>query len=609
MKTSIVRIPSVRLAAQAAFVRLALFTLGLLAPASAFAAFGYTDNGTAYVVDTGAGLVFQVRKSDGTVTSIVFNGTEYNGPSGKGSHISSGLGSATVTPQTDGSTYVMMTLQTDASNTAEPSITQYLIVRNGENTIYLATFPGQEPAVGELRWITRLSYDLLPNGPAPSNNNGNTGAIESSDVFGHADGTTTSKYYGDGVTHGKDRAMDLTFSGATGTNVGVWMVFGNRESSSGGPFFRDIENQGDGAGSDQEVYNYMNSGHNQTDAAYRLGVLHGPYALVFTTGAPPSLPIDFSWIGSLGLTGYVPASGRGAVSGTATGIPAGFQGVVGFANSTAQYWTTIAGDGTYTCAGMKPGTYTATLYKGELEVATDSATVTAGATTPLNLTSTEPTPSVIFRIGDWDGTPAGLLNAANIVQMHPQDVRNAPWGPVTYTVGVSDPSTFPAIQFRGANTPTTIKFTLAPNQIADLTLRIGLTCAYNSGRPQIVVNGTTASPATPAASSQPSSRSFTIGTYRGNNALYTYTLPAASLVAGTNTLTISPISGSTDLSSWLSAGWVYDAVELDGAIATPVISYVGANPLVISGTSEPSRNITLTLDGSTPAGNTVASAG
>lgn len=39
--------------------------------------FGYTDIGTAYEIDTGAGLVFQVRKTDGSIISIVFNGTEY----------------------------------------------------------------------------------------------------------------------------------------------------------------------------------------------------------------------------------------------------------------------------------------------------------------------------------------------------------------------------------------------------------------------------------------------------------------------------------------------------------------------------------------------------
>jgi rhamnogalacturonan endolyase len=565
--------------------------------------FGITDTGAAFVVDTGAGLVFQVNKSNGDITSIVFNGVEYIATSGKFAQISSGLGTATVTPETDGSTFVKLALQTGTTGTADPNLTHYLIVRNGDNTIYMATFPGQEPNVGELRWITRLNHDLLPNGPEPSNLNNNTGAIESSDIFGLADGETRSKYYGDTVTHGKDRAIDLTFSGATGAGVGVWMVFGNRESSSGGPFFRDIENQ---AGQDQEIYNYMNSGHNQTEPD-RLNVLHGPYALVFTTGAPPSLPIDFSWIGNLNLMGWVPDAGRGAVSGTASGVPAGFQGVVGFANDTAQYWASVGADGTYSCPGMKPGTYAATLYKGELGVATDSAIVTAGTTTTLNLTSTETTPSTVFRIGEWDGTPAGFLNSDKIVQMHPSDVRMSPWNVTTFTAGVDDPSTFPAIQLRGKNSPTTIRFNLAPNQLTNLTFKIGITCAYNGGRPSVTINGQ--STTDPPASNQPNSRSFTIGTYRGNNTLFTYTLPAGSLVVGMNTLTINPISGSTDLGTWLSAGWVYDAVELDGPIATPVITYVGGNPLVISGTSEPGRNIALTLDGASPAGGTVASSG
>src|SRR5262245_23605511 len=466
----------------------------------------------------------------------------------------------------------------------------------------MATFPTAEPNVGELRWITRLNSVLIPNGPGPSDLHDTTGAIESTDNFGVADGTTRSKYYGDNVTHGKDRAIDLTYSGATGPGIGCWMVFGTRESSSGGPFFRDIENQ---AGDDQEIYNYMNSGHNQTEP-FRLNVLHGPYALVFTNGAPPTLPIDFPWLGNLGLNGWVAPADRGAVSGAASGVPAGFQSLVGFDNSAAQYWTTVAADGSYTSTGMKPGTYTATLYKGELEVATSPVTVSAGSTTALNLTSNEPTPATIFRIGEWDGTPAGMMNAEKIVQMHPSDVRMTPWNVTTYTVGVDSVNKFPAIQFRGQNSPTTIKFNLAPNQIVNLTLRIGITCAYNNGRPQITVNSFTSGQ--PAASTQPDSRSFTIGTYRGNNALFTYSIPASALVVGTNTLTINPISGSTDISQWLSAGWVYDAVELDGPIATPVITYVGGSPLVINGTSEPFRTIALTLDGSIPAGNTIASA-
>jgi rhamnogalacturonan endolyase len=591
----------------------ALLTLGsFLAPTPAFAAFGYTDSGAAYVVDTGAGLVFHVDKANGDITSIVFNGVEYKGPSGKGTHIASGLGTpTTVTPETDGATYVKITLQTAPDNGVVATFTHYLVVRSGENTIYMATFPTAEPLVGELRWITRLDQALVPNGPGPSDLSGNTGFIESTDVFGLADGTTRSKYYGDGVTHAKDRAMDLTYSGATGPGIGAWMVFGSRESSSGGPFFRDIQNQ---AGGDQEVYNYMNSGHNQTEPN-RLGVLHGPYALVFTTGAPPTLPIDFGWMGSLGLTGWFPPSGRGAVSGTVRGVPSAFQAVVGFANTSAQYWAVAVASACtdtdidtlcYTSSGMKPGTYTATLYKGELAVATAPVTVTAGTTATLNLASTEAAPSVIFRIGDWDGTPAGLLNPDKIVQMHPSDVRMSSWDERTYTVGVDTPSVFPAIQFRGKNSPATIKFTLAPNQITALTLRIGITCAYLSGRPQIGVNSFTSTQ--PAASTQPNSRSFTIGTYRGNNALFTYAIPATALVAGTNTLTINPISGSTDNGTWLSAGWVYDAVELDGPIATPVIDYVGSSPLVVSGTAEPLRNVAIKLDGVTAAGSTVASA-
>ncbi|MFT3782088.1 MAG: rhamnogalacturonan lyase B N-terminal domain-containing protein [Nibricoccus sp.] len=580
----------------------ALFALAAFLPAKALGAFGLTDNSTTYGVDTGAGLVFQVNKASGDITSIVYNGVEYRSTTGRFSQIASGLGSSgtTVTADTDSASFVKITIQTSPTNGVVSGLTQYLAVRNGENTIYMATYTTAEPGVGELRWITRLNYALIPNGPAPSDLNGNTGAIESSDVFGMADGTTRSKYFGDNVTHGKDRAMDLTYMGATGPGIGCWMVYGNRESSSGGPFFRDIQNQ---AGTDQEIYNYMNSGHNQTEPTRVDNVLHGPYALVFTNGAPPTLPMDFSWMGSLGLTGWVPASGRGSVSGTASGIPTGFQGVVGFANATAQYWAIIDSSGNYTCPSMKPGTYEATLYKGELEVATDMVTITAGANTTLNLTSAETVPSTIFRIGEWDGTPAGLLNGDKIVQMHPSDVRLSPWGPKTFTIGVDHPSTFPAIQFRGANSPTTIKFNLAPNQLVDLTLRIGITCAYNSGRPQITVNSFTS--AAPAASSQPSSRSFTIGTYRGNNALYTYTIPASALVVGTNTLSINPISGSSDLGSWLSASWVYDAVELAGPIATPTITYAGSSPLVISGTAEPGRNIAVRLDSSTTIGNTV----
>jgi rhamnogalacturonan endolyase len=521
-----------------------------------FGAFGVTSSGGYYTVDTGGGLVFKVRQTNGDITSLNFNGIEYQSNSKK-SQIASGLGSATVTADIYGSDYIKLTITTASTNTVVSNLTHYLMVRNGDPVIYMATYVTAEPAVGELRWITRLQWNKVPNGPPEANNNGTTGAIESTDVFGYADGQTTSKYYG------RHRAMELTYTGATGNNIGVWMVFDTRESSSGGPFYRDIENQGDGTNSDQEVYNYMNSGHQEPEAWRLGGLLYGPYALVFTTGDPPALPVDYSWIetGGLNLLGWVSAINRGAVTGFAWGIPAGFQGVVRFANTNAQYWAVVSPTGTYQTPLMKPGTYTATLYKGELPVTNSTVTVSAGATNTLNLVSGEPAPSYIFKIGEWDGTPAGFLNAGNIINMHPQDVRNASWGPVTHVVGSNSDGDFPAIQMRRTNSPTTILFNLDADQITTLTLRLGMTCTYNNGRPQITINGFTRP--YPGISSQPNSRSFTVGTWRGNDTNETYSIPAGDLVVGQNTLTITPVSGSSDLGPWLSAGWVYDAVELD----------------------------------------------
>jgi rhamnogalacturonan endolyase len=337
-----------------------------------------------------------------------------------------------------------------------------------------------------------------------------------------------------------------------------------RESSSGGPFFRDIQNQSSTA-ADSELYNYMNSGHEQTQAV-RTNVLYGPYALSFTTGCTPAIP-DFSWMSSLGLMGYVPASQRGSVGGSAiTGRDSHYGYTVGFDNTTAQYWTAADPDtGAFESTNMKAGAYAMAIYKGELAVWTGTATVTAGGTTSMGSIAITADPSAtpaIWRIGDWDGTPLEFNNGASLANMHPSDVRMNPWGPVTYVVGTSAPSSFPAVQFRGDNTPTTIQFDLTSAQLTSHTVKIGATSAYAGGRPVISVNGSFTSN-TPAASTQPDSRSVTIGTYRGNDTTYTYAVPANAFVAGTNTMTISVASGSSDLGTWLSANWAYDVVELD----------------------------------------------
>jgi rhamnogalacturonan endolyase len=526
-------------------------TLGLAArettvapSARAATAFGYTSSGGYFTVSTGAGLTFKINQSDGDMTSLNYNGVELQDQSSF-SQVESGLGSgASVTAYQSGNYIVITESVTDWYGSG--TLHHYLVAVNGQNNIYMATYVNSAGG-GELRWISRLNSSVITTVLTPAEINGGT-AIESTDIY-LLDGQTRSKYYSN------RQAMDLTVRGVTGSGIGVYMAYGNRESSAGGPFFRDIEQQGT---TDNQLYNYMWSAHNQTEAQ-RLNVLYGPYALMLSGTTAPAAP-DMSFMDGLGLIGNVPASGRGYVAGGAYGATSGTVVTVGWANSTAQYWASAQSNSDYYSPAMKPGSYTMTMYQDELAVASQPVTVTAGTTlTGQNLNSGWFTPaSPVFRIGTWTGAPTGFLNSGNLTTMHPSDARMASWGPVTYTVGSSSASQFPAYQFKDVNNPTTVRFTLS--ELTARTVRIGITAAYAGGRPQITVNNWT-SPA-PSPSSQPNSRSLTIGTYRGNNTLFTYAVPASAFVAGTNTMTITVISGSGALSNYLSPAYSYDCVEM-----------------------------------------------
>lgn len=284
-----------------------------------FAAFGLIDSGGYYIVDTGAGLVFKVQKLSGDITSLNYRGVEYQEPT-KGSHINSGLGTSNVTATAYGSDYVKITV-VDTTGT----LTHYYIARNGFNQIYMATHFTQEPSIGLVRFIVRIPSQLLPNGPMPSDTRGNIGAIEASDIFRMPDGTSRSKHYSN------HRLMDWAYTGATGNNVGVFMIRSNHEGDSGGPLYRSLINQ---AGGDQEIYEIINYGEAQTEP-FRTNVLNGPYILAFTDGGPPpDTNIDTSWLGNLGLIGWVADVGRGNIGDTVSGIPSGFQAVVGLPTAT-----------------------------------------------------------------------------------------------------------------------------------------------------------------------------------------------------------------------------------------------------------------------------------
>jgi rhamnogalacturonan endolyase len=81
--------------------------------------------------------------------------------------------------------------------------------------------------------------------------------------------------------------------------------------------------------------------------------------------------------------------------------------------------------------------------------------------------------------------------------------------------------------------------------------------------PQVTVNGTWTS-AIPSPPTQPSTRSLTNGSYRGNNHTFTYGVPASAWLTDTsqyNVLRIDVVSGS-GTSGVLSAGTAIDAIDL-----------------------------------------------
>ncbi|GLW47738.1 hypothetical protein Stsp02_34000 [Streptomyces sp. NBRC 14336] len=520
------------------------------------AAFGWSDDGANYVVDTGAHLVFKVSKSNGDLTSLVYRGVEYQGYGGRNSHIESGLGSSTVTIGQSGSTILV--------SVTYGTLRHYYAARSGENNIYLWTNKA-DTSVSATRFILRVKAGLFLNDEPDSYTYAPT-AIEASDVFAKSDGQTRSKHYS------KLRVADYDYVGWSSGGVGLWIVRSNHEKASGGPFYRSLlrHQSADGGG----LYEILYYGQNQTEAQ-RFG-LQGPYVIALTDGGAPSSALfpgtlTTPWADSLGMAGYVGASGRGRVAGVGiTGRNTAYAYTVGLANSAAQYWGPArASDGYFSLPGVLPGTYTLTVYKEELAVHTTTVTVTAGTTTTLNTiaipASNDPShATAIWRIGDWTGTPRGFKNADLMTYAHPSDVRAAPWtGNVVIGSG-TETSAFPCYLWKDVNSGIVVHFRLTAAQAAAAhTLRIGVTTAYANGRPQVVVNDTWTS-AIPSPPTQPNTRSLTNGSYRGNNHTFTYSVPASAWLTDTgayNTLRINVVSGS-GTTSYLSAGTSIDAIDL-----------------------------------------------
>jgi rhamnogalacturonan endolyase len=514
--------------------RLLAVAAALFSPLAS-AAFGLTSNSNSFVVDAGSSnsLVVTVDRKSCDIKSILYRGEELQYKS-TGSHISSGLGSATVSGEVVASQYAKITCKT-------ATLTHYIVIRSGDSSIHMATHTTAEPTIGELRFIARLNSKALPlEHPfgAASTIAGSTSTVEGSDVF-VVNGETRSKFYSS-QRFIDDKVHCVYRDGSDPIHVCMVLQDPAYEASSGGPFHRDINsnNVGDYTG----LYFYMNSGHVQTEP-FRQG-LHGPYTIAFTrSGIPDANQADTSFFSSLGITGYVAASGRGRVSGTATGIGGSFQKVIHWHNTNNQYWTYADSSGKFTSPAMRPGTYTMTLYQTELKVAETSVTVDAGSTVSRNIANGTAARKTIWTIGNWDGQSTGFRNADKQLRMHPSDKRMSSWGPLTYTVGTSKLTDVPMALWKGVNDPFTIKFTLSAAQAGAATLRIGTTLSFAGARPQAKINNYNAP--VPASPAKIDSRGVTRGAYRGNGEVYDVKIPAGTLVAGANTIIITVTSGSS----------------------------------------------------------------
>jgi len=150
-------------------------------------------------------MLTECSRSTGDITSLLFNGVQYQGTS-KMTHINSGLGTSKVTAETVNG-YVRITVAAGSQ-----PVTQYFVAKPNDPTIYMATYITREVDPGELRFLARLRRSAVPNGwhGDVAVLDGCT-AFEGKDTFKCPNGQTRCKMYT------SDRFIDDQVHGVTGS--------------------------------------------------------------------------------------------------------------------------------------------------------------------------------------------------------------------------------------------------------------------------------------------------------------------------------------------------------------------------------------------------------
>ena len=200
---------------------------------------------------------------------------------------------------------------------------------------------------------------------------------------------------------------------------------GNREHRAGGPFFKDIDFQTSASQSRSTTASSPATRRPKPTARDCRSVR----VSVHRRRTRRRRRITRGWR-TLNLTGWIPAAQRGALTGTASGIPARSRITVGL----SQHHRPILGQRQRHRQVHHHRHPARHLHRNALRQRTGRRHADGHhhrrrrRPAPTSSTPTTP-PTPIFRIGTWDGTPnrSSSTTDTRIEIMHPSDVRMSSW--------------------------------------------------------------------------------------------------------------------------------------------------------------------------------------
>jgi rhamnogalacturonan endolyase len=588
-------------------------------PAAAAATSCVTET-TAAITATNGLVAFTLSKSSGNITSLKLHGHELLGHGGSAywdmndsafGYFVLGSGDKAnttynVTCPANGS-YIDVSI-THKGSSAEPmGVTQHYVLQPGVAGIHLFTVISHSSSQGsdsiaQFRFamrgdptiFTNASVEDDPIGPAWRQA---ASTFPTPSQLGKAPAVQDATYDLQGLNSQYPKRYytkydwsvfyrDHVLHGFYGNSYGAWLTMDHNEAFNGGPTHQDLTvHQTNTAPALLDMEQGAHFGGPTIVATGNWTKTYGPYLLYLNTGTDgttlrndalqyANVQWDQSFYNALGITGYVTSGQRSTVTGQvtlSTGDSMSGSTVVLSDNATDftqtwkgyQYWTSANADGTFSIAGVRPGTYRLSVYRpryfGDFHI--DNIIVPAATTykLPAQVWTPQTFGQQLWQIGIPDRTSFEFRNGVNFRNygnqlLFPQQFPNG----VNFVIGQSHSATdWNYVQYQqlnGVRQPDwTVQFNLAsaPKAGSVATLTIALAgWSLDAPRPPtipgsftVLINGVKQpawnfpTDATDAASY----RSAASGGYHLNYLQFSSSL----LKAGTNTLAFRINDGST----------------------------------------------------------------